>query len=174
MVSSYKVFTLSFGRDAFAMTPCFAKLAYSRASLALSPRCQARSARAVRPASLAVSAPHPVCRQSPLRAGAPFSQDWACHASKTTSFGRAGLAVQASLSEHFMRLPVSQRLKPQSRMPARFCSGPFASAAQRICRSLRTQGWRASTHASPSKQEHVGSHQPPNHSFKRTGLRPAA
>ena len=83
-------------------------------------------------------------------------------------------SFKAPTFEHFRRLPISQRLKPQSSMPERFWISPFASAAQRICRSFRTQGWRASAHAPASKQEHVGSHQPPNPSFKRTRLRRSA
>jgi len=162
------------GCRAFEGSSCFAELAYLGATLALSPHCPSLSARAVRPASLAASARHSVCQQSPFKAGAPRSQAWARHASETASFGRAGLAVQAALSEHFMRPPVSQRLKPQLSMPVRFRTNLSASVAQRICRSLSTQGWCAPAHASPSKQKHVGSHQPPNHSFKRTGLRPAA
>jgi len=174
MVSSHSAIGPSSGCRAFEGSSCFAELAYSSATLALSSHCPSRSTRAVRPASLAASARHSACHRPPLKAGAPRSQAWARHASETESSRRAGLAVQASFSGHFIRLPVSQRLKPQSSMPARFCSGPFASAVQRICRSLSTQGWCAPAHASPSKQEHVGSHQPPNHSFKRTGLRPAA
>ena len=174
MASSYKVVNPSLGCRTFAAASCFAKLVYSRASLALSLRCRSRSARAVRPASLAASARHSACHLSPLKAGAPRGQAWARHASETASFGHAGLAAQAPVFKHLARLPVSQRLKPQSSMPARFCSVPSASAAQPICRSLRTQGLRASAHASPSKQEPVGSHQPPNHSFKRTCLRQSA
>ena len=95
-------------------------------------------------------------------------------AGKMASFGHAGLAVQAPVFEHFMRLPVPQRLKPQSSMFERFCTSPLASVAQRVCRSLRTRGWRASSRVSSSKQEQVGSYQPPNPSFKRTCLRQAA
>jgi len=95
-------------------------------------------------------------------------------AGKMASFGHAGLAVQAPVFEHFMRLPVPQRLKPQSSMFERFCTSLFASVAQRVCRSLRTRGRRASSRVSSSKQEQVGSHQPPNPSFKRTCLRHAA
>jgi len=168
MVSYQSAIGPSSGRRAFEGTSCFAQLAYSSATLALSPHCPSRSARAVRPASLAASARYSVCHQSPLKAGAPFSQAWACHAGKTTSFGRAGLAVQASFSEHFKRPPVSQRLKPQSSMSERFCTSSLSSDARRICLSLSTQGRRASVRASSSKQERVGSHQPPNHSFKRT------
>jgi hypothetical protein len=155
------------------MTPCFAKLAYSRASLALSPRCRARSARAVRPASLAASARYSLCRQSPVKVsairlglGMPREQDrWL----RPCKFGRSG-----SVSRQFTQFPVSQRLKPQSSMPERFCTSPFASAAQRICRSLGSQGRCTSSRVSSSKQERVGSQQPPNPSFKRTRLRRSA
>jgi len=173
MVSSHSAIGPSSGCRAFESSSCFAELAYSSATLALSPHCPSRSARAVRPASLAASARHSVCHQSLLKAGAPRSQG-ACHASETASFGRAGLAVQASFSEHFMRPPVSQRLKPQSCMSERFCTYPLFSSARRICHSLSTQGRRASVRASPSKQEPVGSQQTPNPSFKRTCLRQAA
>jgi len=174
MVSSYKVVNPSFGCRAFATSSCFAKLAHSRATLALSPHCRSRSARAVRPAPLAVSARHSLCHQSLVKAGASRTQAWACHTSKSTAFGHAGLAVEIPVWEHFTPLPVSQRLKPQLSMPARFCTSPFASAAQHICRSLGSRGRRASVRISPLKQEHVGSRQPPNPSFKRTCLRQAA
>ena len=88
-----------------------------------------------------------------------------CHASKTVGFVHAGLAVQAPISEHFMHPPASQPLKPQSSMPERFCTSPFASAAQHICRSLGSQGRRTSSRFSSSKQERVGSQQPPNPSL---------
>ena len=85
MVSSYKVVNSSLGHSAFATTSCFAELAYSRASLALSPRCLPRPARAVRPASLAASARHSVRHQSLVKVGAPCSQAWACHAKQDHS-----------------------------------------------------------------------------------------
>jgi len=95
-------------------------------------------------------------------------------ASKVAWFGHEVLAFQAAAFEHFTSLPVSQRLKPQLSMSERFCISPSSLAAPCICRSLRTRGRRASVRVSPSKQEQVGSHQPPNHSFKRTCLRQAA
>jgi len=168
MVSSYKVFNPSLGCCALAESPCFAKLAYSHASLALSQRCRPRSARAVRPASLAASARSAVCRQALAKVRTLCSQAWACHAGKIAGFGHAGLAVQARISEHFMRLPASQRLKPQSSMPEQFCVSPFASAAQYICRSLGSQGRRVSSRVSSFKEGCVCSQQPPNPSFKRT------
>ena len=79
-----------------------------------------------------------------------------------------------SSAEHFMHLPTSQPLKPQSSMPERFCISPFAPAAQHIYRSLGSQGRRTSSRFSSSKQERVGSQQPPNPSFKRTRLRRSA
>jgi len=174
MVSSYKVINPSLGCRTFAAAPRFAKLACSGASLALSPRCQPRSVRAVRPASLAASARPSVRRQALAKVRALCSQAWACHAGKIAGFGHAGLAVQARISEHFMQLPVSRRLKPQSSMPERFCTSPFASATQRVCRSLGTQSRRASSRVPSSKQERIGSQQPPNPSFKRTRLRRSA
>ena len=101
-------------------------------------------------------------------------QAWAFHANQAAGFGHEVLVFHAAISKRLLRLPVSQRLKPQSSMLARFCTSPFASAAQRVCRSLRTQGRHASVHTSSAEQERVGSHQPPNPSIKRTGLRPAA
>jgi len=93
---------------------------------------------------------------------------------QNAGFGHAGLAVQAPISEHFMHLPASQPLKPQSSMHERFCTSSFASAAQQVCRSLGSQGQGRSSRSSSSKQERVGSQQPPNHSFKRTRLRRSA
>jgi len=174
MVSSYKVVNPSLGYRAFVESACFAKLAYSHATLALSPRCRSRSAWAVRPASLAVSARYSVCRQALPKVRALCGQARACHASKIAGFGHAGLAVQAPNFEHFIQLPVSQRLKPQSSMPERFCTSPFASLPQRVCRSLGSQGRHTSSRLVSSKQERVGSQQPPNPSFKRTRLRRSA
>ena len=114
MVSSYKVVNPSLGYRTFAVAPRFAKLAYSHASLALSPRCRARSAWAVRPASLAASAPYSACRRALVKVTALCGQAWACHAGTIAGFGHAGFAVQAPISEHFMHLPVSQLLTPQS------------------------------------------------------------
>jgi len=74
MVSSHSAIGPSSGCRAFEGSSCFAELAYLGATLALSPHCPSLSARAVRPASLAASARHSVCQQSPLKAGAPRSQ----------------------------------------------------------------------------------------------------
>jgi hypothetical protein len=168
MVSSHSVIARS------SEFPCFRMLTLLCRARLLARYSWSRSVRAVRPASQAVSARHLVCHQSPVKIGAPRRQAWAIHPSENAGFGHAGLALQSSGSENFMRLPVSQRLKPQLSMPARFCTHPFASAAQRVCRSLSTQGRRASVRISSAKQERVGSHQPPNPSFKRTCLRHAA
>ena len=89
MVSSCKVFNLSLGRGAFAMTPCFAELAYSRASLALSPRCRSRSVWAVRPASLAASSRH-------SSASSLWSRS-VCYASRPGRTGR--VRPQASVTQ---------------------------------------------------------------------------
>ena len=175
MVSSYRVVAPSPGCRAFARSVCFAKLAYSHAPFALPPHCRSRSGRAVRPASLAASARHSVCQQSPVRVGALCSQAWACRASKTPGFGRAGLAVQASVLEHSARPPVSQRLKPQcvvmqphsnAKLPAGVFIAPVKVA--------RAQPLRSPTEVSAFKVKRRVVHQPPNPSFKRTGLRPAA
>jgi len=83
-------------------------------------------------------------------------------------------SFRAPTFEHFRRLPIPQRLKPQSGMLERSCLSPFASAALSICRSLEMQGLRISKHAASSEQDQVGSYQPPNPSFKRTCLRQAA
>ena len=91
---------------------------------------------------------------------------WLGSVTKCWSFKRRPLSTWS--------LPISQRLKPQSSMPARFCISPSSSAAQRICRSLRTRDRRASVRVPSSKQERVGSHPTPNDSFKRTCLRHAA
>jgi len=144
MASSYTVVNPSSACRAFAAAPRFAKLAYSHAALALSPRCRSRSVRAVRPASLAASVRPSVCQQSLVKVGALCIQAWACRASETASFGYAGLAVQASILKHLTRLPVSQRLEPQSSMPVRFRTSLFASVAQHVCRSLGAQGQRTS------------------------------
>jgi hypothetical protein len=103
---------------------------------------------------------HPVCRWRHRG-----ERSYHCYASLPWSARPAAL---------FIQVPVPQRLEPQSSMPERFCTSPFASAAQRICHSLSTQGQRTSLRVSSSKQERVGSHQPPNPSFKRTCLRHAA
>jgi hypothetical protein len=108
------------------------------------------------------------------RSGASNDQAWAFHANQVAGFGQEVWAAHAAVSERFTALPVSQRLKPQSSMLARFCISPFASAAQRVCRSTGTQDRRASARVLSSRQERVGSHQPPNPSFKRTYLRHAA
>jgi hypothetical protein len=173
MVSLYKAVNPSLSRGAFATTSCFAKLAYSHASLALSQRCRSRSARAVRPASLAASARLSVCRQPLVKAHASCSQ--ACHARKAAGFGDAGLAVQASVSEHFTPLPVSQRLKPQCVvMHLQSC---LVSPKHPLSRRVQVARALSSRHApeiSSSKQEPRLLLQPPNPSFKRTRLRRSA
>ena len=111
---------------------------------------------------------------SRTRSGAASERAWAFRASQVAGFGHEVWAFHAAISERFTWLPASQRLKPQSSMSARFCTGPFASAAKRVCLSLHTQGRRSAMCVSPSKQERLGSHQPPNPSFKRTRLRRSA
>jgi len=148
--------------------------ACSASAVALLRHCPPSSSRAVRPASLAASARHSLRYQSPVKLAALCSQAWARHVSKTAGFVHAGLSVHGPVSDHFTPLPVSQRLKPQSSMSERFCTSPFVSSAQRVCRSLGSQGRCASLRVSSSQQGCVGSQQPPNPSFKRThkGLRP--
>jgi len=157
--SSSMVVRASFGRRVFARSPRFAKLAYSQTTLALSPRCQSRSPRAVRPASLAASARHSVCHQSLIKVGALCNQAWACQPCKTASFGHAGLAVPASVAEHFMHLPVSQRLQPQCVVMPTHSNAKLSASA-------------ASFSASTAKR--CIALQTPNPSFKRTCLRQAA
>ena len=162
MVSSYKVANPSSGYRALATTPCFAKLASSHASLALSQRCRSRSARAVRPASLAASARYSVCRQSPVKVdaaqsglGMPREQDrWL----RPWRFARPG-----SVSRHFTQLPVSQRLKPQC-VVMQQQSYP-ASLKHSLSRRVEVARALSSRHApevSPSKQEPRLFLQPPN------------
>ena len=103
---------------------------------------------------------HPVCR-------------WR-HRAERSYYCHAGLPWSARPAALFIQVSVSQRLKPQLRMPACLCTSLFASATRRVCHSLSTQGQRTSIRVSSSKQERVGSHQPPNPSFKRTRLRRSA
>jgi len=159
MVSSHSALAHSSGCHAFAESACSAKLAYSRATLALSSRCRSRAARAVRPAPLAASARHSVCHQSLVKVGALCSQAWACQPCKTASFGHAGLAFPASVSEHFMRLPVSQRLQPQCIVMQTHSNAKLSASTAR---------------ASESKAKRCIALQTPNPSFKRTCLRHAA
>jgi len=174
MVSSYTVINPSSACRAFATPSCFAKLAYSHATLALPSRCRSQSARAVRPASLAASTRQPSCRQSLVKVWRVGQAGLGVSRKRDHRLRPRVFSVQAPISDHFMQLPVSQRLEPQSSMPERFCTSPFSSAAQRVCRSLGSQGWRASAHVSSSRRERVGSQQPPNPSFKRTRLRRSA
>jgi len=173
MVSSYKVVSPSLGYRTFAAAPCLAKLAYSRASLALLLRCRSRSAWAIRPASLAASARYSVCRQSPVKVdaaqpGLSMSREQDCRL-RPRRFARSG-----SVSRHSRQLPVSQRLKPQSSMPVRLSISPFASACAASLPLVGAQGRRTSSRISSSKRQRLGSQQPPNPSFKRTCLRQAA
>ena len=159
---------------AFTTTPCFAKLPCLHATLALPSSCRSNSARAVRPASLAASARPSSCHQSLLTVTAPCIQAWACQASKTTSFSHEILPFKRRSLSTSCELPVSQRLKPQSSMPARFCTSPLASARAASLPFVGAQSRRTSLRVSPSKQERVGSQQTPNPSFKRTRLRRSA
>ncbi len=167
MFSSYKVVNSSSGRGTFEAPSRFANLACSRASLALSPHCRSRSARAVRPASLAASARYSACRQSPIKVGALCNQAWAYHASKTTGFGHTGFGRSSSVWRHFIQLPVSQRLKPQcSVMPMLPNTKPSVAPTK----VATVQPWRLAMGVSPSKPKRQVVQQPPNPSFKRTRL----
>jgi len=159
MVSSHSVLAHSSGCHALGKSSCFAKLAYSCATLVLSSRCRSWVARAVRPAPLAASARHSVCHQSLVKVGVLCSQAWACQPCKTASFGHTGLAVPASVLEHFMRLPASQRLQPQCVVMPTHSNAKLSASAAR---------------ASPSKADRCVALQTPNPSFKRTCLRQAA
>ena len=170
MVSSYTVVNPSLGCCALAGSPRFAKLAYSHATFALSQHCRSRSARAVRPASLAASARYSVCRRSPVKVGAVRlglgmlrEQDrWL----RPCRFGRSG-----SVSRHFTQLPVSQRLKPQcSVMEAHSSSKPSTA----LVKVARVQPWLLVTEVSAFKATRQVVQQPPNPSFKRTRLRRSA
>ena len=170
MVSSYKVVSPSLGYRTFAAAPCLAKLAYSRASLALSPHCRSRSARAVRPASLAASARYSVCRRSPVKVGAvqpgsgmPSAQ-YRCL--RPRRFVRSG-----SVSRHFRRLPVSQRLKPQCSVLQMHSNTKPSTALVKLA---HVQPCRLATEVSPSMPQRRVVQQPPNPSFKRTCLRQSA
>ncbi len=170
MFSSYKVVNPSFGYRAFAAPPCFAKLAYSHASLALFLPCQSRSVRAVRPAPLAAGARYSACLQSPVKVGASCSRAVPCHEQdrglRPRRFGWSG-----SVSRHFIERPVSQRLKPQCGVvKTRSNAKPFAAPVKLAA----LQPWRLATGVSASKAKRQVIQQPPNPSFKRTRLRRSA
>ena len=175
MVSSHLIIAQSSGYRAFAESPCFAKPTYSRATLAFSTALPVTVC-AGRPSRFAGGQCTALCLSSVsrLRPGASSTQAWAFHAHQVAGFGHEVWAVPAAISERLMRLPVSQRLKPKSSMPERFCTSPFASACVASLPFVGVHGRRTSSRASSSKQDQVGSHQPPNPSFKRThkGLRP--
>jgi hypothetical protein len=137
---------------------------YPRRLLELPVPLRWRSAHTPRPSVIRWSRPS---RQATHRLPLLAARARSCHC-------HAGLPWPAMSATLFTQVPVSQRLKPQSSMPARFCTSSFPSAAQRVCHSLSRQGRRTSSHVSSSKQERVGSHQPPNPSFKRTRLRRSA
>jgi len=170
MVSVYKVVNPSLGHRTFIAAPCFAKLAYSRATLALSQRCRSRSAWAVRPASLAASARYSVCRQSPVKVGAlrlglgmPREQDrWL----RSCRFGRLG-----SVSRHFRQFPVSRRLNPQCSVVQPQSNTKPSTAPVKLAHA---QPWRLATEVSPFEPTRQVIQQPPNPSFKRTCLRQSA
>ena len=169
MFSSYKVVNSSLGRGALATASFLAKLAYSQASLALSSRCLSRSAWAVRPAPLAAGVRYSAYRQSPIKVGALCSQAWASHASKTAGFGHTGFG--RSGSQHFIQLPVSQRLKPQCSVTQ---THPSTMPSTALVKVAALQPWRLGTEVSAFKAKRRVIQQPPNPSFKRTRLRRSA
>src|SRR6266568_6698112 len=114
MVSSYKVVNSSPGRGALATASCLAKLAHSHATLALSPRCQSRSARAVRPASLAASARKPFCHQLAFPARHPTHTGLGLSREQDRGHWFAGFGESEGLvSEPRTQLSVSKQMKPQ-------------------------------------------------------------
>jgi len=157
-----------------ATASCFAKLAYSRAPFALPLRCRSRSARAVRPASLAASARQSSCYHSPVKAR-HIKQSWAFRASKIAAFGHEILAGCAPISECLKRLPVSQRLKSQCVvMQTRSNTESPVSTLSAPLKVARLQPWRPIIEVSASKAKRSVVQQTPNPSFKRTRLRRSA
>ena len=136
-------------------------------------RCQSRSARAVRPASLAASARLSSRHHSPVKVRR-IKHARAHHTSKIAAFSHETLAVHAPLFAHFKQLPVSQRLKSQCIvMPTRSNTVPPVRALVAPVKIDR-QPWRPAMEVSEFKAKRSVVQQTPNHSFKRTGLRPAA
>ena len=110
----------------------------------------------------------------PSKPGTSSKRAWTFHASKIAALSHEILAIHAPVSEHFMRLPVSQRLKSQCVvMKTRSNTEPPVSTLVALVAVAR-QPWRPATEASESKARKPVVQQTPNPSFKRTGLRPAA
>ena len=100
---------------------------------------------------------------------------WVPHASRISAFGHENLAVHTSISEHFMQLPVSQRLKSQCVvMQTRSNTEPPIGALTAPIKITRLQPWRPITAVPVSKAKRPVVQQTPNHSFKRTCLRQSA
>ncbi|SRR6266568_1672826 len=109
------------------------------------------------------------------KSGASGKRAWAFHAGKIAAFSHEILAVRAPISEHFKRLPVSQRLKSQCIvMHTRSNTEPPVSTLTALVTVARLQPWRPVIEVSASRAKRSVVQQTPNHSFKRTGLRPAA
>ena len=109
------------------------------------------------------------------KSGTSSKRVWTFHASKTAAFSHEILAVHAPISEHFKRLPASQRLKSQCvAMQAHSNTKPSVSAVTALVKVARFQPWRPVKVASASKAKRPVVQQTPNHSFKRTCLRQAA
>jgi len=109
------------------------------------------------------------------RSGASLNQAWAFPATRITGFGHEVLAVQACVSEHSARLPVSQRLKPQCIvMPTHSNTKLSVLATTALVTAARVKPWRLVTEVSASTAKRQVFQQPPNQSIKRTCLRHAA
>jgi len=108
------------------------------------------------------------------RFGASLDQAWAFPASGIAGFGHEVLAVQAPVSEHSTRLPVSPRLKPQCGVMQLHSNAKLSVIAIALVNVAHVKPWRLVTEVSASMAKRQVVPQTPNHSFKRTGLRPAA
>jgi len=111
----------------------------------------------------------------PSKPGTSSKRAWTFHASKIAALSHEILAVHAPVSEHFMRLPVSQRLKSQCVvMRTHSNTQPPLSTLSASLKVVRSQPWRPAIEVSASKAKRSVVQQTPNPSFKRTCLRQAA
>ena len=109
------------------------------------------------------------------RSSASLNQAWAFHATGIAGFGHEVLAVQAPVSEHSARLPVSPRLEPQCGVMQPHSNTKLSViVAIALVKVTRVKSWLPVTEVSASMAKRQVVPQTPNHSFKRTGLRPAA
>jgi len=171
MFSSYKVVNPSLGCRTFAAVPCFENAAYSHAILALSWRCPPRSARAVRPASLAASARYSVCRQSLSQGRRCASRSSHVTRARSLASSKQVCLFRLSLAAFQMQLRVSQRLKPRCSIVQTHSNSKPSTALVKLA---HVQPWRLDTEVSASKAKRQVIQQPPNPSFKRTRLRRSA